>query len=142
MEDILLDDEGNFIISAAGDFATVTEADCLIQDVKHLLLTFPGDLWAHSEYGVGIQLYLQSEDTEINRLELQQLIKKQLAKDERIDADSIKVQIQSWSREMIKVQVSFLSAAATFTGEEEISPGEAVVILNVSQQGIGFGGAS
>ncbi len=142
MEDILLDDEGNFVAGAGGDFATVADRDCLLQDIKHLLLTFPGDLWAHKDYGVGVQFYLQAEDQEINRLELQQLIKKQLAKDERIAADSIKVQIQSWSRETIKVQVRFLPAAAAFAEEEEIPAGEAVVILNISQQGISFGGAS
>ncbi|TEB09133.1 DUF2634 domain-containing protein [Pelotomaculum propionicicum] len=140
LEDILLDDDGNFLPAADGDAATVKNADCLLQDVKHRLLTYPGDLWSHPEYGVGLQRYHQAEDTEINRLELKQLIKMRLSDDERINLSSLTVSINSWTRDAISIEVSFIPASTAFN--EKAAKSQATIILTITQDGISFSGGS
>lgn len=103
MEDILLDDAGNFVIAADGDAATVYGAECLIQDIRHRLMTFPGDLWLHLMYGSKIPLYIQSVDTELNRLELEQEVYFTLRQDEFIDPDSIDIKLVERTRETIRI---------------------------------------
>lgn len=110
MEDILLDDEGNFVIAVDGDMETVTGLECLVQDVKHRLATFPGGLWLHLKYGAEIPIYEQSLDTEMNRLELEQAIRLAIQQDEKVDPNSISVTINTWTRDQIEAQVSFSPA--------------------------------
>ncbi|NHM25469.1 GPW/gp25 family protein [Desulfofundulus sp. TPOSR] len=141
MEDILLDAQGNFVVAADGDVETVSGLECLLQDVKHLLLTFPGDLWAHPEYGVGLQVFIQAEDNELNRLELEQLIKDRLGMDDRIEAESVRVNIKNWDLRRITLELAFRPSPVFFEEEEEEpQEGEAVVLLQISQEGIAFGG--
>jgi hypothetical protein len=143
MEDILLDDNGNFVAAAGGDCETVKDQYCVLQDVKHLLLTFPGDLWAHADYGAGIQIFAHQEDTELNRLELEQLIRLALANDDRIDTDSIKVEVLSWERDRITVTVSFrLTDTALESDYGSVPEEQADIVLTISQEGIAFGGAA
>jgi len=141
MEDILLDDNGNFVLAADGDVETVVGLECLIQDVKHRLLTFPGDLWQHREYGVGIQAWNQAENTELNRLELAQAIRLGIARDERIDPESISVHITSWTRDAITVTITFRPTATAFDDDYGDIPDQAAIVLTISQDGITFEGA-
>ncbi|WP_051273252.1 GPW/gp25 family protein [Desulfotruncus alcoholivorax] len=141
MEDLMLDAQGNFVVAADGDAETVTDLDCLIQDAKHLLLTFPGDLWAHEDYGVGLQFFIQTENTELNRLELEQTIKNRLSQDERIKKESISVEISSWDLQRIKITVLFSPTDDAFNDEQDI-PQEVAIVLLVSQEGISIEGGS
>ena len=117
MEDIMLDEAGNFVAAVDGDFQIVSGIRCLAQDVMHRLLGFPGDLWRHPDYGAGLQAYIKSDDNELNRLELQQTIRLGLAQDDRVDQESIDVQIYSWVREKLGLQVSFRPTADAFVRE-------------------------
>jgi hypothetical protein len=140
MEDILLDKDGNFVVAANGDVQTVQGLKCVEQDAKHRLLTFPGDLWAHLTYGAGIQYFIHAEDNEINRLELEQVIRMALREDDRIDGESIKVEIQSWERDVIRVKVTFNLSRTALENNGEIPEEEATIILTISQTGIEFEG--
>jgi phage baseplate assembly protein W len=137
MEDILLDDEGNFVAAADGDAATVSGARCIVQDVRHLLATHPGGLWAHPEYGVGLQRFLHAEDSELNRLELRQLIRLRLAEDERVKPGSVDVRVESWERDRIRISVRFEVAPGALAPSEERAS-EAQIVLTVSQEGTSF----
>lgn len=135
MEDLMLDEEGNFVAAADGDAETVTEIDCLAQDVKHLLLTYPGDLWTDEEYGAGLQQFIQAEDTDLNRLEIEQVVKLAIAEDDRVDPESIKVLIMSWERDRIKLAVSIWPKLGY---EEDDNLEEAAIVLTITQEGIMF----
>lgn len=141
MEDILLDDDGNFVQAKDGDVETVQDLECVLQDAKHRIMTFPGDIWAHPDEGVGLQRFIQAEDTEINRLEIAQLIKTKLALDDRIDPLSIKVFISSWERDKINIRVTFLLVPTAFDDPEEIPETEQAIVLTISQDGISLGGS-
>jgi hypothetical protein len=142
MEDILLDDNGNFVVAGDGDVETVVDLECIIQDVKHRLLTFPGDLWQHRDYGIGVQAFLHQEDTELNRLHLEQVIRMGVAQDDRVDPESIKVSITSWTRDQITVGVAFRPATSAFDDYGEIPEEQAAIVLTISQEGITFGGSA
>lgn len=137
-----MDDDGNFVVASNGDTETVSGDRCLLQDVKHRLLTYPGDLWTDSEYGAGVQRYIQAEDTEMNRLELKQQIKIRIAMDPRIDQESIKVTISSWERDKISVVLTFLPAVDAFDEEGDIPEDQADIVLTISQNGITFSGGT
>lgn len=129
MEDILLDDDGNFVVAVDGDMETVTGLECLIQDVKHRLATFPGDLWLHREYGAEIPIYIQSVDTELNRLELAQVIRLAIQQDEKIDPESISITINSWERDYIEIKVSF--KPVDNYNEDEVPATSADIIITI-----------
>ena len=61
--DLLLDGDGDLALSPTGDLAlTATGRVCLLQDVKHLLDTLPGDLFSHTDYGAGLPRLFGEED--------------------------------------------------------------------------------
>jgi len=61
--DLLLDADGDLMISPAGDLATTQDGrTCLLQDVRNLLDTLPGDLFAHPAYGAGVPRLFGEED--------------------------------------------------------------------------------
>lgn len=138
MDDLRLSKEGNFALSSDGDAAIVSGIDCLIQDIKHRLITYPGDLWLHPEYGSELRHFLQSTDDEMTRLELQQVIYLALKDDELIDPESITVSVINISRESIRVVVTF-APSDTFETEDAPISGEVSIVLAISQNGIIIG---
>jgi hypothetical protein len=53
--DLLLDDDGDLVVNPAGDLAITRDGrTCLLQDVRNLLDTLPGDLFGHPAYGAGV----------------------------------------------------------------------------------------
>jgi len=61
--DLLLDDTGDLVVSTTGDLALTPDGRAtLLQDVKHLLDTLPGDLFGHLEYGAGLPRLFGEED--------------------------------------------------------------------------------
>lgn len=106
--DIQLDAEGDFVIDSGGDLMIATELDCLIQDVKHRLITYPGDLFYDESYGVGVQEFTNSEDSEINRLHLTEKINLRLSDEPRIEMDSITASAVEWKNGEIIINTSFI----------------------------------
>ena len=61
--DLLLDESGDLVVSPAGDLVvTPNGRTCLLQDVRNLLDTLPGDLFAHPAYGAGVPRLFGEED--------------------------------------------------------------------------------
>ena len=62
--DLLIQD-GDLVISSDGDLAVTTSGrTALLQDVRNLLDTLPGDLFAHPSYGAGVSRLFGAEDVE------------------------------------------------------------------------------
>lgn len=97
----------DFITLPTGDVETVDGRKCLLQDIRHRLITPRGDLWAHPEYGVRVYEFLQDEDTEINRLDLQQMIAGEIEQDPRVVPGSASVEVISWDRDRIRLRATF-----------------------------------
>ncbi|GAB6170792.1 hypothetical protein JCM15765_02700 [Paradesulfitobacterium aromaticivorans] len=67
LEDIALDEYGNFVLAKDGDAATVTGADMVLQDLADELQTFKGMMEWHPEYGGRLQRYFKTESTASER---------------------------------------------------------------------------
>jgi len=65
--DLILDESGDFSISSSGDLSITNDGrKSLLQDIKHILETMPGDLYSHPEFGSGIKRF-SGEDLAINK---------------------------------------------------------------------------
>jgi len=61
--DLLLDADNDLQVSQAGDLVvTGNGRECLLQDIRNLLDTLPGDLFGHPEYGAGLHRLVGEED--------------------------------------------------------------------------------
>ena len=110
--DLLLDDDGDLQISATGDLAITPDGrTTLLQDVRHLLDTLPGDLFGHPDYGAGVPRLFGEED----RPDFEQLVARtiedaltyDLSVSPRIEPDSIQVTAERSGREA-SFRVSFV----------------------------------
>lgn len=104
--DIGFSDDGDLILQPIGDMTTVTGRDCLITDLKNRLLTPRGDLWHHPEYGFDVYRFVHQENTDINRLELEQAIQTEVEQDPRVI--SCAARVVQWDSTDIKVQIAII----------------------------------
>lgn len=91
--DIRLDADWQLTQAADGDAPLCSALDCLYQNIILEALTQPGDLFYDEEFGWGLYDFLQSEDSELVRLEIAQRVKGKLEKREVILPGSVSVQI-------------------------------------------------
>lgn len=91
--DIRLDTNWQLTQAADGDALMCSDLDCLYQNIILEALTQPGDLFYDEEFGWGLYDFLQSEDSELVRLEIAQRVKGKLEKREVILPGSVSVQI-------------------------------------------------
>lgn len=140
MDDIYLSQDGNFEAAVDGDVETVHDTECLIQDLQHQALTFPGDLWYDRAYGLGLQRFIKAEDTELTRLEIAQVIKTGFETESRVEPESVRVEILTWSLDKIRVQVRFRPNPDALDEPDGIPESEAAIIINIGQDGMSLGG--
>lgn len=110
--DIMLDENGNFVPAPDGDLQMVSGLNCLIQDVKNELITYPGDLFYDETYGVGLLDFVHREGLELDRLELTQRITDRLSGNKLIDSGSVRCDILGWDMHSIELAVYFKSAGS------------------------------
>ena len=91
--DIRLDGSWQLTQAADGDAPLCSGLDCLYQNIVLEAITQPGDLFYDTEFGWGLYDFLQSEDSELVRLEIVQRVKSKLEKREVILPGSVSVQI-------------------------------------------------
>ena len=91
--DIRLDDEWQLTQAADGDAPLCSGLDCLYQNIVLEAITQPGDLFYDPEFGWGLYDFIQSEDSELTRLEITQRARSKLQTREVILPDSIEISI-------------------------------------------------
>lgn len=91
--DIRLDDSWQLTQAADGDAPLCSGLDCLYQNIVLEAITQPGDLFYDTEFGWGLYDFIQSEDTDLVRLEMTQRVKSKLQKREVILPETISVKI-------------------------------------------------
>jgi phenylpyruvate tautomerase PptA (4-oxalocrotonate tautomerase family) len=131
LEDIYLDDEGNFVATADGDVKTITGVDVIFQDVKHELITELRSLWLHPDYGSRVQRFRQAENTAINRQELIQEVKLVIQRHPNVDAASIEVIVEDWTSHAINLIGSFLAQNSATQTQERVA-----LVIVMDQDGI------
>ncbi len=76
---------GDYEVTAKGDFAIISGFKALNQGIYHRLITIPGELTARPGYGVGIQRWVKRALKSADLHELEQAIEDQLSFDKRIE---------------------------------------------------------
>jgi len=66
--------------SEDGYMLTKTPREFIAQNLKHLILTSPGERMMDVEFGVGIRNYLFQQDTQVDRQMIKMAIQEQIAK--------------------------------------------------------------
>ncbi len=102
--DIALSEAGDVVVSASGDVQLVTGRACLAQDLALRLGTPRGGLLDHLAYGCDAVTLLQSDDADINRLDLQLQLEESCRADPRVDRASATV--ETWGRDSVRVRLS------------------------------------
>lgn len=111
--DIRLDDLWRLTQAADGDAPLCSNLDCLYQNIVLEALTQPGDLFYDTEWGWGLYEFIQSEDSELTRLEITQRVQNKLQKREVILPETISISIT-------RVDDTFrLRCTFRFAGESE-----------------------
>lgn len=113
----MLDDNGNFVPASNGDIKTVSGFEWLLQDIKHEMITYPGDLFYDPEYGFGLLDFMHRRGTELDRIELEQRIREKLVRKQYIDTSSIQVNIKYWDMN----KVSFGTFFSSYDKDVELS---------------------
>ena len=91
--DIRLDGAWQLTQAADGGAPLCSGLDCLYQNIILESLTQPGDLFYDEEFGWGLYDFIQSEDTELTRLEITQRVRSKLRKREVILPETIQIQV-------------------------------------------------
>jgi len=105
--DILLSRDWQLSPLTNGAPATVSDANCFIQDIKLEAISQEGELFYDTTYGWSLLDFLQSTDDELTRVEIKQRIHNMLSKrSDIIDTTSITTTI-GFSDESILLEVGF-----------------------------------
>lgn len=110
--DIHLDDYWQLTQAADGDAPLCSNLDCLYQNIILESLTQPGDLFYDEEFGWGLYEFIQSEDTELTRLEIVQRVRTKLQKREVILPETIVIKV-GYADDAFQIHCSFRFAGET-----------------------------
>ncbi|WP_113673501.1 DUF2634 domain-containing protein [Vallitalea guaymasensis] len=105
--DILLDDSGNFVTAANGDFELVSGVDELKQELKHEFETNKGDLFYDKEYGFSLTDFINSPLDNLMELELKERIRTGLINKEYVNKNTIEIDIIEKQLNKSVLQVKF-----------------------------------
>lgn len=104
--DIRLDGDWQLTQATDGDAPLCSGRDCLIQNIALEAVTQPGDVFYAPEFGWGLQEFIQSEDSELTRLEIQQRVRRGLLRREIVVPESIQVET-AFEDDVFRVCCSF-----------------------------------
>ena len=104
--DIRLDDDWQLTQAADGGTPLCSGLECLYQNIALEAITQPGDLFYDPSFGWGLYDFIQSEDNELNRLEIMQRVRLGLQKREIILPESIKISMD-FDDDVLRIHCSF-----------------------------------
>lgn len=99
-------ENGDFVTRPTGDIQLVSGRHCVAQDLKHRLMSPANALFLHPGWGADLVRFIQTPNTPLNQLELQQTIQRGLEDDPRVVAGSAQAEIQSWDRDHISIRAT------------------------------------
>ena len=118
--DLILDNKGEFLISSSGDLAlTFDGRQSLLQDVKHLIETMPGDLYSHNKYGTGLHRLLGDEKNIYQKKLIERSISDALIYNQsissRINPEEIEFKINNLKDEELTIELKLGSIKEILT---------------------------
>ncbi|EKS54342.1 baseplate assembly protein [Citrobacter freundii ATCC 8090 = MTCC 1658 = NBRC 12681] len=104
--DIRLDDNWQITAAASGDALLVSGLECFLQDIRIEALTQEGEVFYDETWGWSLLDFMQSQDDELLRLEIEQRVRTKLARREEIDPESIRTTVE-FLEDVIAIRSSF-----------------------------------
>ncbi|QGP91715.1 hypothetical protein MGLY_10570 [Neomoorella glycerini] len=129
--DILVDDDGNFVLAPDGDAAVVTDKAVILQDIKHEIMTYLGGIPWHPEYGGKLQEYLKDEGTPINQKAMARELAVIVAKHPNVLPGSVSAAVKAWEGEAIELETGF-----RYTLEESAAEASAALVVIIDKTGV------
>lgn len=96
--------DGDFVLSASGDVATVDETRVIAQDLLARLISPRGSHWAHPEDGLDSQRYIQATADELTMLSLRQDIELEVLGDTRVRRSRAEVETVDLQTGLVRVE--------------------------------------
>lgn len=106
MTDIKMSNEWQLTPAATGDAPLTDAAEGFLQTLKIEALTQEGELFYDEKFGWSLLDFMQAEETDLNKIEIESRIRRKMALHEEIIAESIEV-MQIWEKETLRIQVRF-----------------------------------
>ncbi len=128
--DIRLDSSWQLTPAANGDSPLVSGLDCLFQDIQAEALTQEGELFYDETWGWSLLDFIQSQDDDIVRLEIQQRVKDKLKNRSEIDTETIETALVfEVDKVTIRVSFRFVNGSQTYQLNLELDRVKVEVIL-------------
>lgn len=104
--DIKLDNDWQLTSATNGDSLITSGIECIIQDIKIEALTHEGDVFYDEEYGWSLLDFVQAQEDDLTRIEVQQRISTKLSRRIEIDIETIDVKVD-FNSDKLFIEVSF-----------------------------------
>ena len=128
--DVKLDENWQLTAAANGDVPLPSDMDCLFQDIRLETLSQEGDLFYDESWGWSLIDFIQTQDEELTRLEIEQRVRTKLSRREEIDQETIKT-VLSFEDDKVSVKVAFKLYRRRTSGRRfcnnKLQPGRSVL---------------
>jgi hypothetical protein len=104
--DIKLDENWQLTAAANGDAPITSNTDCLIQDIRLEAMSQEGELFYDEDWGWSLLDFLQMQDDDLTKLEIDQRIKIKLSRREEINSETIATQL-TFEDDKVSIKVAF-----------------------------------
>lgn len=105
--DLMMDDNGQPVISAAGESLMVSGIDCFLQDVRNEAVTMEGECFWDADYGWSMLDFIQQERDELLQTRISNRVKQKLSRRSEINQQSITVAVSFLDDDVTAVSVAF-----------------------------------
>lgn len=105
--DLMMDDQGQPVISAAGESQMVSGIDCFLQDVRNEAVTTEGECFWDADYGWSMLDFLHQEQDELLQIRISNRVKQKLSRRSEINQQSISVVVTFLNNDVTEVKVAF-----------------------------------
>lgn len=105
--DLMMDDQGQPVISAAGESQMVSGIDCFLQDVRNEAVTTEGECFWDADYGWSMLDFLHQEQDELLQIRISNRVKQKLSRRSEINQQSISVVVAFLNNDVTEVKVGF-----------------------------------
>ena len=105
--DLMMDDNGQPVVSAAGENLMVSGIDCFLQDVRNEAVTMEGECFWDADYGWSMLDFIQQERDELLQTRISNRVKQKLSRLSEINQQSITVVVSFLDDDVTAVKVAF-----------------------------------
>ena len=105
--DLMMDERGQPVVSAAGDSLMVSGIDCFLQDIRNEAVTTEGECFWDADYGWSMLDFMQKTRDELEQTRISNRVKEKLSRRSEINQQSISVTVTFLDDDVTGVKVEF-----------------------------------